>query len=88
MEDVVVHPNCFKHGLEYEDVLSAWENVLAYTVRESFSGNRMVVIGYDTRARPCEIIGLRKPYGWLIIHAMTPPTEKTRLEVSEGRGTW
>lgn len=88
MDDVVVHPNCYKHGLEYDDVVSAWENVAAYTVRESFSGDRMVVVGYDTRGRACEVIGLRKPYGWLLVHAMTPPTNKTILEVSEGRSRW
>ena len=81
-------PNCYKHGLEYEDVASAWENVLAYTIQESFSGDRMVVVGYDTKARPCEVIGLRKPYGWLLIHAMTPPTDKTRHEIAEGRRRW
>lgn len=83
-----MHPNCYKHGLEYEDVASAWENVLAYTIRESFSGDRMVVVGYGTKARPCEVIGLRKPYGWLFIHAMTPPTDKTRREIAEGRHRW
>ena len=88
MEDIVVLPNCDKHGLEYEDVVAAWENVLAYTIRESFSGDRMVVVGYDTKARPCEVIGLYKSYGWLLIHAMTPPTDKTWLEIEEGRGRW
>ena len=68
----------FRHG----------KNVLAYTIRESFSGDRMVVVGYDTKARPCEVIGLRKPYGWLLIHAMTPPTDKTRHEIAEGRRRW
>ena len=88
MEDVVVHPNCYKHGLEYKDVVAAWTNVLAYTIRESFSGDRMVVVGYDTNARPCEVIGIRKHYGWLIIHAMTSPTDKTKREVAEGRYRW
>jgi hypothetical protein len=31
---------------------------------------------------------LRKPYGWLLIHAMTPPTDKTRHEIAEGRRRW
>jgi hypothetical protein len=69
-------------------VLSAWSNVLAYTVRESFSGDRMVVLGYDTKSRLCEVIGLRKPYGWPLIHAMTPPTKKTVREVSGGGRLW
>jgi hypothetical protein len=88
VSDIVVHPNCYKHGLELEDALSGWSNVLAYSVRESFSGDRMVVLGYDTKSRLCEVIGLRKPYGWPLIHAMTPPTKKTVLEVSGGGRLW
>lgn len=88
MSDIVIHPNCYKHGLSHDDVLSAWSNVLAYTVRESFSGDRMVVVGCDTHARPCEVIGIEKPYGWLLIHAMTPPTHKTVAELSEGGRLW
>ena len=30
MGGTVARPNCYKHGLEYEDVVSAWENVLAH----------------------------------------------------------
>jgi hypothetical protein len=69
-------------------VLFAWSNVLAYSVRESFSGDRMMVLGYDTKSRLCDVIGLCKPYGWLLIHAMTPPTKKTVLEVSGGGRLW
>jgi hypothetical protein len=68
--------------------VSAWENVQDYTIRESFTGDRMVVVVYDTKARVCEVIGLHKPYGWLLIHAMTPPTDKTRREIAEGRRRW
>ena len=81
-------PDCHGHGPACEDVVSAWESVQDYTTRESFTGDRMVVVGYDTKARVCEVIGLHKPYGWLLIHAMTPPTDKTRREIAEGRRRW
>ena len=81
-------PDCHGHGPACEDIAPAWENVLASAMREPFTVDCMVVVGYDTKARVCEVIGLHKPYGWLLIHAMTPPTDKTRREIAEGRRRW
>ena len=48
------------------------------------AGDRTAAVGYDAGEVHGEVIGLRKPYGWLLIHAMTPSTRKTMREVGEG----
>ena len=40
-------------------------------------------IGYDLRGRRIEMAGRLLEDGWLVYHAMTPPSKKTEREIAE-----
>ena len=54
--------------------------------RETDSGLRHVAVGYDSRGREVEMVGVELEDGdWLVYHAMTPPSTKTYGELGMGR---
>ncbi|NMW66145.1 hypothetical protein HHJ78_11700 [Mobiluncus mulieris] len=38
-------------------------------------------MGFDQREREMEIVGVLTENGWLVYHAMIPPSKKTRMEI-------
>lgn len=80
---VTVHPNALKHGLTEQEVEAAWENYVVGAVR--VPGEVEVRIGVDPSGRDVEMVGsLIQDSGWLVYHAMRPPTKKVRREIERG----
>lgn len=65
-------------------MLYAWNYFVLAAVREP--GERELRIGFDLHARELEMVGVMTETGWLIYHAMTPPSRKTRNEISRALG--
>lgn len=81
MNDLVVEEHALKHGMSKEQILYAWENFIARQNRSSPNEGQIVVIGCDRMGRLLQIIAAEKPFGFLIYHAMTPPTRKILKEL-------
>ena len=68
--------------LTRDDVLSAWENTVAVAYRIDGEAERQVGIGTDRNGRLLEMVAARtKEGGWIVYHAMTPPSRKTLAEL-------
>ena len=82
MNEVFVHPHAMKHGLSEDEVLHAWSNFVKSQYRETPRNNQCVRIGYG-RSTPnaIQMIGVCKPFGTLIVHAMTPPQTSVMKEL-------
>lgn len=81
MNNLIVEEHALKHGLSKEQILYAWGNFVMRQNRSSPNEDQVVVIGYDRTGRPLQIIATEKPFGFLIYHAMTPPTKKILREL-------
>lgn len=80
-----VHPRiASRHaGITDDDAVVAWQQYLLRASRAD--RDREVRIGYDEKGRLLELVGVRLRDGWLIFHAMTPPTKKTLKELEGAR---
>lgn len=76
-----VHPRVtLRHPeLAEKDVITAWESFELAATR--VPGEREMRIGYDARGRCLEMVGVLTESGWLVYHAMTPPSKKTLTEL-------
>ncbi len=81
----IVHPRIVEWHpeLSEEAVTEAWENYALAATR--VPGERELRIGYDLHGRCLEMVGALTDEGWLIYHAMTPPSKKTMREASKAR---
>ena len=74
MDDAYVHPHALKHGIPEDEILHAWSNFVRSQQREAPDEEQCVRIGYGRRSSlGIQMIGIVKPFGTLIVHAMTPP---------------
>lgn len=86
--DILVHPRISERHPEIspEDVLAAWKSPLDMLLRvDSLNFPEYVCIGYDPKGQLLEMVGTMTNDGWLIYHAMTPPSKKTLKEIEEAR---
>ena len=68
--------------LTMEDVLSAWANTVTVAFRADGDRERQIGVGSDPNGRLVEMVAVRTDDGgWLIYHAMTPPSHKTLTEL-------
>lgn len=83
MDELIIHPHAYKHGLMEEDILTAWGDALYSKPRGwGMNGFELVVIGFDAKGRLLELVGAyATDQSVLIYHAMTPPTKKTLREL-------
>lgn len=82
MNDVYVHPHALKHGLSESEILYAWSNFVKSQQRSTPHEDQIVRIGYGkTTSQGIQMIGVRKPAGTLIVHAMTPPQNAVLKEL-------
>lgn len=83
MFDVLIHPRiALRHPeLDGADIICAWMNFEVAATRTP--GERELRIGRDPHGRELEMVGVLTIEGWLIYHAMTPPSKKTRKEVEK-----
>ncbi len=83
-----VHPRIEQRHpeLKPDDVIYAWQNwAVDGTRTEKKDAPRTLRIGYDRRGREIEMIGVQTDRGWLVYHAMTPPSKKTITELEHLR---
>ena len=85
MFEILVHPHALKHGLEEGEILFAWENFIRKRHRDVPNNDQMIAVGITQSDKYIQMVGVVKPYGLMIYHAMTPPTEKMLVELGLGR---
>ena len=82
MGELVVLPSALKHGLDAGQIEEAWDN---FVVRRPRGDDVMVAIGFSGDVE-VEMVGLLAADGkTLVIHAMSPATEKIMRELGIGR---
>lgn len=69
--------------LNEEDVLYAWRHFACTAIR--FPREREIRIGFDSHGRGIEMAGSMTSEGWLIYHAVTPPTQRMLVEIEKAR---
>ena len=83
MDELVVLKSALKHGLSEESINAAWSGFVRKRPR---GDDCWVSIGFDAKGRQIEMVGLVLANGTiLIIHAMSPATEKMLRELGLGR---
>ena len=86
--NIEIHPRIEEQHPEIknEDVLEAWQNfVIGGTRTKSKNYPEVLRIGYDQKGRELEMVGTLTENGWLVYHAMTPPSKKTTVEIEKIR---
>lgn len=82
MGELVVLPSALKHGLEAKQIEEAWGSFVAKRPR---GDDVAVAIGFSGDVE-IEMVGLLTADGkTLMIHAMSPATEKVARELGIGR---
>lgn len=83
MDKITIHPHAFKHGLSQEEIAYAWRN---FARKRPRGDDCWVTIGFTDAGREVEMIGMALADGTtLIIHALSPATERTKRELGLGR---
>ena len=85
MDDLIIDEHALKHGLEPEDIEYAWCNFVAKAFRGAPNEGEVIAVGYDGRGRFVEMVGVERPFGTVIFHAMTPPTRNALRELGMNR---
>ena len=82
---VLVHSRVTRRhpDLTERDVLAAWQRTIEFIHRADT--DQWVAIGPAPDGRMVEVVAESLPQGWLIYHAMTPPTRKTTAEIRSAR---
>lgn len=86
--DIKVHPRIAERHPELSEdgIVRAWLNPLSSALREdSPNFPEYLQIGYDKDGRLIEMVGVLSEDGWLIYHAMTPPSRKTLKELDSAK---
>ena len=83
---VFVHPHALKHGVSEDEILFAWSNFVKSQQRFSSHEEQCARVGYGHKTpHAIQMIGVIKPFGTLIIHAMTPPQNNVLCELGLSR---
>ena len=88
MDELVIHPRVFERHpeLKKEDVVTAWKNSYYEAMRpESPNHPEFLWIGEDDQGRVIEMVGTPIENGWLVYHANTPLSKRTRIEIRKAR---
>ena len=83
MQHVAVHQSALKHGLSRESLIDAWDNFIAKRPR---GDDCWIAIGFDRYGKEIELVALLLSSGdYLIIHGLSPATEKIKDGLGLGR---
>ena len=88
MDELVIHPRVLERHpqLSEEDVRTAWQNAYYEALRpDSPNFPEYLWIGLDGSGREIEMVGVPTERGWLVYHANTPLSKRTRDEVDRAR---
>ena len=87
MSAIDVHPRiCARHPeLSEEDVIAAMRGMVRYRQRPE---GEYIAVGFDGRGRFLELVYVydARLDGFLVYHAMVPPSHKTLVELELERG--
>jgi hypothetical protein len=84
MERVDIHPRVrARHPeLSDRDVRDAWYACIRSAPRLDTLPTEYIAVGLDGTGRLIEMVAIRlADHGWLVYHAMTPPSKKTLKEL-------
>ena len=81
MDELVIHPHAFKHGLSESDIRHAWEHFARKQYRGSPNEGEIVLVGCDQRGRFVELVAAERSSAIVVFHAMRPPTRKVLIEL-------
>lgn len=88
MGELIIHPRVLERHpqLSEEDVRTAWQNAYYEALRpDSPNFPEYLWIGTDGSGREIEMVGVPTERGWLVYHANTPLSKRTRAEVDRAR---
>ena len=84
MDEIRIHPHALKHGVAQEEIIYAWRN---FARKRPRGDDCWVTIGFTNIGHEVEMIGMVLADGTtLIIHAISPATERIKREL--GRARW
>ena len=69
MDDVQIDVHAFKHGVTSDEILQAWNSIVAMRLRTAPCEETIVAIGLSAQGEA------------IVYHAMKPPTEKVLKEL-------
>ena len=90
MDDVQIDVHAFKHGVTSDEILQAWNSIVAMRLRTAPCEETIVAIGLSAKGEAIdlradlysiELVASLKWQGVLVYHAMKPPTEKVLKEL-------
>ena len=85
---LLIHPRvCMKHPqLSESDIQHAWQNSYYEGLRtDSENFPEYLWIGQDTKGRTIEMVGTLTEEGYLIYHANTPLSNRTKQEIKQNK---
>ena len=88
MDWLEIHPRVMQRhpNLSEADILEAWTHSYYERLRpESQNFPEYLWIGFDRHHREIEMVGTQTESGWLIYHANTPLSKRTRAEIERSR---
>ena len=85
--EIFVHPRIMKRHPEIseDDVFSAWINFVRMEHRSEPNSEHAAAVGFDKNGRLLEMVAVFDGMGYLVYHAMTPPSKKILIELGLSR---
>ena len=71
---VEIHDHALKHGLSSSSIIEALESPRVIQHRNAPREGEVLILGFTHELLPVQMIGVERPLGLLVIHAMAPPT--------------
>ena len=81
MYEVVIKSHAYKHGLTREEILYAWAHLVVWGYRNPPYENSILAVGLTADGRLAQMVGIEHPRAIIIIHALSPPTQKALREL-------
>ena len=82
---VIVAEHALKHGLTEGEILHAWKNYVRMQQRSAPNEEYVAAIGCTQAGDMVQMVAVIVEDGYLVIHAMTPPTAKVLKELGMAR---
>ena len=82
---VVIADHALKHGLTEDEIRHAWSNFIRMQHRPAPDEEYVVAIGCTRNGDTVQMVAVVVEEGYLVFHAMTPPTLKVLRELGLAR---
>ena len=82
---LIIAEHALKHGLTESEILHAWNNYVRMQQRPAPNEEYVAAIGYTQSGDMVQMVAVIVEDGYLVIHAMTPPTTKVLKELGMAR---